>query len=449
MNNDPIARIRAARHTEQMANPIAYNDYVRDAWMPLWVRGAGRSYHAVEQVFKRQTNADLGQAPKGSGPAIVVGSGPSLDDAFPELQNWKGAIFCSTSQLNILARWDIVPDYCVLIDCDPHMFELIEHHDERTALITHPQIPREYLERWRGKVYFFRLYDPGDQFSTKYLPMIYAGLHDEPGKDRGIGAYVMNAGNVVNTCLPIAVELGYRPLFLMGYDLGYPDNQYRFTNWQKNGTGWEKLPDPGIPEGRPTMAGNNGVTTDELGCFYKQSFMIYYGATGSPVISCSRGILSEVPYQPAKEVIARQGQGFPLPDPQETYRKCQAYLRARHVWLLTSPFGLESVNIFGTSIFNRALVALRHWRYEQPWFLALRRWRALQQQRWTMRKHNKTVDRGYDAFFDRNEKTMVYGYVEQSGVDRRDLVRMALDQFMSSHPPAELRDKMKASASAQ
>jgi hypothetical protein len=358
--------IRAARDTERMADTFGYNEGVRGAWTPIWTRNAGRSYKEVERRFSRQ-DCDLRNIPKINGePVLILGSGPSLDDALPYLKDWKGKIACSTSQLPLLKYMDIEPDYVVLIDADPSMAFLVSEFvkgNQKSFLVCHPQIPREIIEAWpEDRVFFFRMFDPGDEFSTKYLPLMYGWLNQEKGWS--IGSYILNSGNVVNALLPMCQAIGAGKIFLLGYDLGYPDlpdkpgvPRHRSSFFGNPTYGYHTgEPDtlheaPEMPsyEQRPIeyKKSNNGVLADELCWFYKYSFMILYGLSGIPVISCSRGILSELQYVHPKEVIEKQGVGFdhlirPAP---EAYLIARDYLHFRGLYIQKTDYWIATVNI--------------------------------------------------------------------------------------------------------
>jgi len=321
---------------ELVTDTQTYNSWVREQWIQMWVENSGRTYQDVEERFQEK-DVDLNTiAHEGrEEPCLVLGSGPSLEDAIPYLKNWKHSIQCSTSQLAVLQKLGVEPTYCWLIDADPQMTYLVENYDSKnskTILLTHVNIQREALRAWKGEVRFFKMYDPGDIFFTKYLQMMYQKVNRE--KDWGVRTFIMNAGCVVNTMMVTAPLLGFAPIFLCGFDLGFPGGQYRFREPKLDG-GWED-PVP-IPEGRLLRVAHNGVKTDDVSIFYKYGFLTLHGMTGPKwVVSCSRGILDEIPCAPAAEVIERQGQGYEWAKrtDKEAYKVSQAYLKKRGIYLL-------------------------------------------------------------------------------------------------------------------
>jgi hypothetical protein len=362
--------ITVARKTEHMKNAIAYNESVHEAWIATWVRNAARNYTYIEEKFKEKS-WDIRDMPKRTGvPVLVLASGPSLDDMVPFLKDWTGDIWCSTSQLSLLEYLEVEPTVCVYIDADPSQGFLITpkyRKKHNTIMLTHPSMPREILEAWGGPTYFFRMLDPGDDFSTKYLPMMYGALNMQ--KRLHLASHVLNAGCVANAMVALTQAIGHGPIFLCGYDLGYPDNKRRFTNWfrRTSESEWESE-QPEVPEDRPVFKGNNGVTTDELSCFYKYSFMILLGLGVPPVISCSRGILSEIPYVDPVSVHEKQGVGFDrlFVPAIEMYRKAQQYLRYRHVHIVRGKARVETANSTGYGFFKKW--KLRYGFWSTDWF---------------------------------------------------------------------------------
>jgi hypothetical protein len=385
-----IRHIKETRDTERMPDTSGYNENVRKSWIPIWSRNAARSYEEVERRFARQ-DCDMRNIPRLDGsPVLVLGSGPSLDDILPYLKGWKGKITCSTSHLPILKYMGIEPDFCFLIDADPTMEYLVGDYagmGTKTIMITHPQIPREVIAAWPcDKVYFFRMYDPGDKFSTEFMPLIYGWVNQEKGWH--IGSYILNSGNVVNAMVPAMQALGAGTIFLCGYDLGYPDlpdqpgvPRQRSSYFGKMPVAYSKPGEenvlhiaPGMPtqEERPIKyeKSNNGILCDELCFFYKYSFIILYGLGNVPVLSCSRGIISEVPYIDPKEVMEKQGRGFEhlIRKAAESYRIAQEYLRCRGIYILKTDFHVETINLATLKWLKRIrFLANWHWLRNRPW----------------------------------------------------------------------------------
>lgn len=385
-----LKHIKKTRHTEQMTNTVRYNDDVRSAWTPIWARNAARTYQEVERRFKTK-DCDMRNVPRLNGdPVLVLGSGPSLDDMLPYLKDWKGKISCSTSHLPLLDYMGIEPDYCFFIDGDPTMEFLVQnwvkkHH--KTLMICHPQLPREIIEAWPDdQVYFFRMFDPGDIFSKDYLPLQYGWVNQETNWH--IGSYILNSGNVVNSQVPALQALGAGAIFLCGYDIGYPDlpDKPGVPRFRSSYVGKAPLaftiegetdqlnPPPELPSQqiRPIKyeRSNNGVLADELCWFYKYSLIILLGLGNVPVLSCSRGIVSEIPYVSPKEVVEKQGRGFEhlMLKPHESYQIAQTYLKYRGIHILKTDFHVETINLRTLKGFKKLKFLIHwHWMKSRPW----------------------------------------------------------------------------------
>lgn len=377
--NDLVERIkRYPRGCERMANSFVYNESVRGAWTPIWVRNSHENYSEIKRRFQT-ANYDLASLkPKmKGGPCLILGSGPSLEDVKPYLKDWKGAIFCSTSHLPLMAYLGIENFYCCLIDADPSMTWLVTDYvkkDAETILLTHPQIPAAYLKHWRDdRAYFFRMLDPSDKFSNDYLPLGYGWLNEE--KKWSIGTTVLNGGNIVNTMIPMCHAFGFSPIFLCGYDLGYPDNKRRSGDYKRHPDGtWEIIPPPELTPQRfidaVKIESNNGVPFDELGMFYKTSSIILFGMAAPPVISCSRGVMTEFPYAAPELVVKNQGVGFDhlIVDAKTAYRAAQAYLRPRGFLIIKTDFWASVQNMAGMKLKDKIKHLLSwYWYKDKPW----------------------------------------------------------------------------------
>ena len=369
--------IHAGRKTEQLPDLLDYNNSVRQSWIHIWTHNAGENYARIKELFQER-DCNVGNLPKEPGvPALVLGSGPSLDDWGPWIKEWKGAIFCSTSQLAWCEYHGVTPTYVFLIDADPHMVYLMEESSFNThvPLITHPQVPKGVFDAWKGPVWLYRMYDPGDEFSAKYFPMMYGWMNETTNWK--LAHYVLNAGNVFNNMLSVAAALEYGPLFMAGYDLGYPGKQWRFTNYQKKEGEWETIPDPGIPEGRPVQEAANGVLHDRLTIYYKYSFMIMYGIASPRVISTCRGAIGEVPYMTPEEAVECKGnppEGV-IHTPWEAYVIAQEYLKPRGIYVFK---GYQRRKGAGMSILNKK--DLKGWK--GLWYRIWWRFKRLDTYRW-------------------------------------------------------------------
>lgn len=334
MTDEIMDLIHRNRKRERLPDASKYNESIREGWMPFWARNAARNHSIIEKAFSVSPEPDVAVriADKGKGKdCIVIGSGPSLDKAMPLLKDWTGDIWVSSSHLTVFEAYNIVPTYCVIIDADPTMTFLVsEAKTENITLVTHPCMEREVLKAWKGPVMYFRMDDPGDPFFKEYLPMMYADLNERGERLR---SYVMNSGCVANTCVSLAQYSGYEHIFLCGVDLGFPGGKYRFADYKREDGKYIKLPNPPIPrETRLIMPGTGDIETDTVGVFYKYSLYVMTGIDGTNLISCSDGILKEIPHMEIEDVIA--GEEAPLLDKRRRYLVAQQYLQHRDIFIV-------------------------------------------------------------------------------------------------------------------
>ncbi len=162
--------------------------------------------------------------PKGSGPALVLGSGPSLDQIAPILSSFRGAVFASPSQLDILERWAAAPTHIVAGDsADKVAEQLSGRHWYDSVLLTHPAVSPKVLDTWKGVLAMFRVntHSEWGAMQAFVYPWIKAEL------DTG--------GCTPTIAMGLASFLGYSPIIFAGLDLGFPNRRYRAQGWTKRG----------------------------------------------------------------------------------------------------------------------------------------------------------------------------------------------------------------------
>lgn len=300
-------------------------------------------------------------------PALLLGSGPSLDKMAPHIKKWKGAIFCSSSQLDWCTYHGVRPSYVTIIDSDPNMRHLVDDFDSTDIpLLTHPCIDNYIVEHWKGPIYFFRMNDPGDPWFGDIMPIMTSVLNEE--KNIGIRSYVLNSGCVANVNIAIAQFLGYFPIFLsgIGFDCG------RFQNYKRVNGEWVAEPQPAPDSYYMMSRGNNGVLTHQVQIFYKFSMMVIYGLDCPQLISCAdprtEGILQELPYASPGEVVAKQGRGFEhlYRSREEMYKIAFTYLWPRGIYILKGP---EMVSIQNRDSLDTFAKKMKFWKtYLRGWW---------------------------------------------------------------------------------
>lgn len=328
------------RKLEKLDNPDTYNSQIRAGWLPFWGKNAAENYSFIKATFEKE-NKDAGALTtrEHHDSVLIIGSGPSLNDIEPYLKDWEGDIMCSSSHLAFFEALGITPTYCFIIDADPtQSFLVTEANTKDVTLVTHPNMDPVILKAWQGDVRYFRMHDPGDEYFSQIMPIMYSEFMDYETQKKwsGVNAYVLNAGNVTNTQINVAHFYGYKSLFLCGVDLSFPNDQYRFLGYKRTEDGFEKETESVIPENKPLKKGMNGLKTDQVSCFYKYSTMILWGMDCPEIYSCSRGILTDIPYIPPADVVASQGtiaEKYKI-DNDTKYKIAQQYLRYRGIYIM-------------------------------------------------------------------------------------------------------------------
>ncbi|WP_425406892.1 motility associated factor glycosyltransferase family protein [Hwanghaeella sp.] len=184
--------------------------------------------------------------PKGglSAPALIVGSGPSVDRAIPLIKQLadRALVFSGGSSLRVLLRHGIVPDFHCELENTTDMADMLaatrsDHDFSDTVLIGGNPIDPRIGEMFRRRLMYFR---PATTGARVFSP-------DAP-------ALQLAAPTAINTAARAAIGFGVTDIWLFGLDLGArepdrhhsKDSQYYATDdpyWQ-GGTGMEAIDVP-------------------------------------------------------------------------------------------------------------------------------------------------------------------------------------------------------------
>ncbi|MBV8621213.1 MAG: motility associated factor glycosyltransferase family protein [Curvibacter sp.] len=144
-------------------------------------------------------------------PAVVVGTGPSLEKMLPELQQIhqqapRPLFIAADTALRPLTLAGITPDVVVSIDHRTQARFLQCPEAERITLVYAPVLPTEVLEAW-----------PGPRLCSYSMSALYAGLRRSLPRSA-----LFNGGSVIHPAVDLAVKMGAQQVTLYGTDFCFP-----------------------------------------------------------------------------------------------------------------------------------------------------------------------------------------------------------------------------------
>ncbi len=143
-------------------------------------------------------------------PGIVVSAGPSLGKNVRELAHAKGraVIIAVDTALRVLLDHGVRPDLVVSIDFTPHTARYFDGLDTSTLrLVVDSEVYPPIVERFGGRCFYASI-------SNKPASRWFARAVGGPGGlDKGL--------SVAHTAFLLAIEMGCRPVALVGQDLAY------------------------------------------------------------------------------------------------------------------------------------------------------------------------------------------------------------------------------------
>lgn len=207
---------------------------------------------------------------KCSGPCFILGSGPSLDDAYEPIKRIadgntelkKAPIFSGPSQAMGVAAHGVTPEYIVGHDSHPLNFDYLRPDVidwGEATLICHPSYNPRTVQFWKGKRIMFRLTTRWHDSMIDDTGLTIQGFMDKykPDPDTPISWYlrdeyilfmrnsllrafpeipfgVMSASCTPIQCLYIADAMGYDPIYLVANDNCFMDGKSRADAYRWN-----------------------------------------------------------------------------------------------------------------------------------------------------------------------------------------------------------------------
>lgn len=270
---------------------------------------------------------DAGIIIKPRGPAIITGSGVSLDKLMPLVKHWKGGLICSTnSQASTLIYHGAHPTHTLMFDSQLTMkkFENLPLNPRKTTIIMHPGMNPNITEMWKGQKYWYKIYTPNELAFSEITRSAFDFVHSTH--------YPFSCAISGQTAF--AHSMGYDPLIFVGADFSFPKEQARFTEWNctKNslllrlrkamwssgaiqwGNKWTKKEGLTAKEASKVtvlIKTNTGHLSHVLHIFYATTAMAVYWLDTPNIIDCSDGLLNGLlPKGNLGEIIRTQGKGL-------------------------------------------------------------------------------------------------------------------------------------------
>lgn len=288
--------------------------------MPHEEVNTAMNWRPIIDAFNNGRARDISDEPKVHDiPCIVVGSGPSLDYSIRFLKDWKGGIFCTTSQATTLIAHGIEPTHIVALDPFCRYEEIAGVHWEktRTKLIAHPSCYPSLIEKWPNEMLLY-IQNNGtkDSFYATTQKRMYSHREGDL-RNPEFHYYIRTEITIFANSPPMqafcAQTLGYNTCFLCGVDYAFPGGNERFTEYFPDGEldenhmgKWKVTPHP-IKEGDVNAESSNGIPTHTIHLYYKKNFITAWRLSGQTMYTTDHGAMDIIPYADIEMVVKRQG----------------------------------------------------------------------------------------------------------------------------------------------
>ncbi len=314
--SEPTSDIKAnINEYERFYGAQDFNPGTKDVKLPVEIKHAYFNHHFIFHDIKEGSGADLQTVNVHENvPALILGSGPTLDLMMPHLKDWKGAIFASTSQTPTCCYYGHAPEYIVALDPHTNLTELECVDDWKkypnSKLITHPSISPTLVQGWQGDRLYYRPMEPSSEFHAMHLPVAYGEV---------IQTYCLLFSCSPSAQVALARKMGYHPLYLAGLDFGFPDYQRRATQYYYHELeGWicdkpvaVDKDDTNFKSDNPyrrLIYSDNGCCSSVMHIYYKRAFLCVANIDMSEIFKVKAfNALTEFPEITVEELIETQG----------------------------------------------------------------------------------------------------------------------------------------------
>jgi len=349
---------RIQTETEIQTNSKSYNEGTMARQLIHEQVNSAYNHHIIIKAYKDKRARDISEEPQApiiegeKLPAIIIGSGPSLDKSIQFLRNWNGGILCTTSHARSLIHYGIQPTHIIALDpfCTWEEIDGIDWSKTRTKLICHPGVWPTLIENWPNEfiLYLENMGDPNSFYSNTQKRMYTVREDQGKGIRDPVFRYVIRTSFALFACSPplqlfAAEKLGYGTIFLCGCDFSYPDNKERFTEYTlkpeilkkiregdmlpldptlyENDENWNSIwaknefPLKDLNHERIIMTSNN-IPSEKLHIYYKKNFMSAWRLSNKTIYTTDHGAMFEMPFADISKVIKKQGLKF---NPQQEW----------------------------------------------------------------------------------------------------------------------------------
>lgn len=201
-NEDPILQNALLELQKRFPNLLAYNGWLEDENQHL--------ENAVKNIANKQDPVLLNKFENNEFPAIVIGSGPSLDENLSWIKSNKDnfVIISAGTALKPVLDCGIVPDFHCELENGPHvawvLSELASKYDlKNITLLSSVSVDPHVRELFNSAYFFLR---EGDG-TMKWLAGEYSQME-------------LSAPSCTNSAVRCAIQMGFKHIYLFGMDFG-------------------------------------------------------------------------------------------------------------------------------------------------------------------------------------------------------------------------------------
>ena len=256
-------------------------------------------------------------------PCLILGSGPSLDYAWPRMHEWKGGIVCSPSQARTVIKWGAEPSYILSLDPFDSWAELEgpDWSKTKTKLIVHPGVMPDLIANWPNEILLYREnLGRSGYFYQEEQKRMYTRRVGVDGKRNYEFQYLITSEITLFACsLPCqafaANSVGYGSIFMLGADFAYSDNKDRFTDWtlDKKGKWVEHVHPRGewdVDDAIKFVKTDSGLDSHITQLYYKKNMMTALRLSWQNAVWLGQGAVTEYPTTTVDAMYDSQGKGY-------------------------------------------------------------------------------------------------------------------------------------------